>query len=52
MLVMSGKDEMILCLAMAANVNVPFVILRLSSAHPEFAFEEIEAQEEHAGEVP
>ncbi|MGD8388419.1 MAG: hypothetical protein PVG49_14840 [Desulfobacteraceae bacterium] len=52
MLVMSGEDEMILCLAMAANVNVPFVILRLSSAHPEFAFEEIEAQEEHAGEVP
>jgi len=51
MLVMSGEDEMTLCLAMAADVNVPFVILRLSSAHPEFRFEEIEAQEEHARET-
>lgn len=51
MLVMSGENEMILCLAMAAHVNVPFVILRLSSAHPEFTFEEIEAPEEVAGEA-
>ena len=52
MLVMTGENEMTLCLAMAADVNVPFVILRLSSAHPEFTFEEIDAPDEGAGEEP
>jgi len=40
MLVMTGENELTLCLAMAANVNIPFVIRRLSGAHPEFVFEE------------
>ena len=39
MLVMTGEDELTLCLAMAAEANVPYVIRRLSRAHPEFTFE-------------
>ncbi len=39
MLVMTGEDELTLCLAMAAEANVPYVIRRLSRAHPELAFE-------------
>jgi hypothetical protein len=38
-LVMTGEDELTLCLTMAAEANVPHVIRRLSDAHPEFAFE-------------
>ena len=39
MLVMTGEDELTLCLTMAAQANVPHVIRRLSEANPEFAFE-------------
>ncbi len=43
MLVMTGENELTLCLAMAVKVNVPYVIQRLSAAHPEFAFEASQA---------
>ena len=49
MLVMTGENELTLCLAMAANVNIPFVIRRLSEAHPEFAFEESNVLTEGSG---
>lgn len=51
MLVMRGEDEMTLCLAMAADVNVPFVIQRLSMAHPELTFVESNAWNDRAGEA-
>ena len=52
MLVMTGESELTLCLAMAASVNIPFVIRRLSEAHPEFLFEESTALSETPGERP
>jgi hypothetical protein len=42
-LVMTGENEMALCLAMATETNLPHVIRRLSEAHPEFAFERTDA---------
>ena len=51
MLVMTGEEELTLCLAMAADVNIPFVIRRLSSAHPEFTFEPSGVLSDASGET-
>ncbi len=50
MLVMTGENELTLCLTMAADVNIPFVIRRLSAAHPELNFEEFNALPGEPGE--
>jgi hypothetical protein len=40
MIVMTGEEELTICLAMAVSMNIPFVLERLSRAHPVFRFEE------------